>query len=108
MVRLFETSRGELECDFKAHTKGNIFLSSAVYSLAFAPNGKWLASGGHDGRIVVWDLENRKPRWQTQIQGPPIVCSLAFSPDSSLLAASFENAGAKRGIRVWKVPSHTD
>lgn len=108
MVRLFDTSQGELGCELKAHTKGTIFLSSAVYSLAFSPNGKWLASGGHDGRIVVWDLESRKPAWQTQLEGPPIVCSLAFSPDSNLLAGSFENAGAKRGIRVWKVLSGTD
>ena len=108
MVRVFDTKRGALKCELKAHTKGTIFLTSAVYSLAFAPNGKWLASGGHDGRIVVWDLENRKPQWQTQIEGPPIVCSLAFSPESSLLAGSFENAGAKRGIRVWKVSSDTD
>jgi len=108
MVRLFDTSRGDLECELKGHTKGTIFLSSAVYSLAFAPNGKWLASGGHDGRVVVWDLANRKPLRQTQIEGPPIVCSLAFSPDSSLLACSFENAGAKRGIWVWNVSGVTD
>ena len=108
MVRLFDTSRGALECELKAHTKGTIFLSSAVYSLAFAPNGKWLASGGHDGRVVVWDLANRKPLRQTQIEGPPIVCSLAFSPDSSLLAGSFENAGAKRGIWVWNVSGVND
>lgn len=107
-VRLFDTSRGALECELKAHTQGTIFLRTAVYSLAFAPNGKWLASGGHDGRIVVWDLANRKPLLQTQIEGPPIVCSLAFSPDSSLLAGSFENAGAKRGIRVWNVSGDTN
>jgi len=108
MVRLFDTSRGALICELKAHTRGTIFLSSAVYSLAFSPNGKFLASGGHDGRVVVWDLANRKPLAQTQIEGPPIVCSLAFSPDSSLLAGSFENAGAKRGIRVWRVLGDTD
>ena len=108
LVRVFDTSRGALECELKAHTDGTIFLTSAVYSLAFAPNGKWLASGGHDGRVVVWDLANRKLLRQTQIEGPPIVCSLAFSPDSSLLAAGFENAGAKRGIRVWNVSRLND
>jgi WD40 repeat protein len=108
MVRLFDTAQGKLESELKAHTKGTIFLGTAVYSLAFAPNGKWLASGGHDGRIVVWGLGDRKPLWQAQIEGPPIVCSLAFSPDSSLLAGSFENAGPQRGIRVWKVSGNTD
>jgi WD40 repeat protein len=108
MVRLFDTSRGALACELKAHTRGTIFLGTAVYSLAFASNGKWLASGGHDGRVVVWDLAKRKPLGQTHIEGPPIVCSLAFSPDSSLLAGSFENASAKRGIRVWRVLGDTD
>ncbi len=108
MVRLFDASRGELKCELKSHTKGDIFLSSAVYSLAFSPNGKFLASGGHDGRIIVWDLATSKPRMQTQIEGPPIVCSLVFSPDSSLLAGSFENTGAKRGIRVWEISGDTD
>ncbi len=108
LVRLFDTAQGKLVSELKAHTKGTIFLGTAVYSLAFAPNGKWLASGGHDGRIVVWDLGDRKPLWQAQIEGPPIVCSLAFSPDSSLLAGSFENAGPQRGIRVWKVSGNTD
>lgn len=108
MVRLFDTAQGKLKGELKVHTRGTIFLTTAVYSLAFAPNGKWLASGGHDGRIVVWDLADRKPLCQAQIEGPPIVCSLAFSPDSSLLAASFENAGPQRGIRVWKVSGNTD
>lgn len=108
MVRLFDTAHGKLQSELKAHTKGTIFLATAVYSLAFAPNGRWLASGGHDGRIVVWDLGDRKPLWQAQIEGPPIVCSLVFSPDSSLLAGSFENAGPQRGIRVWKVSDNTD
>jgi WD40 repeat protein len=108
LVRLFDTGQGELQSELKAHTKGTIFLGTAVYSLAFSPNGRWLASGGHDGRIVVWDLGDRRPLWQAQIEGPPIVCSLAFSPDSSLLAGSFENVGPQRGIRVWTVSDSTD
>lgn len=104
VVRLFDTSKGELIAEMKGHGEGTIFLTAAIYSLAFSPNGKWLASGGHDGRVVAWDLNSRKPILKAQIAGPPIVSSIAFSPDSKLVAGSFENASAKRGIRVWKLP----
>lgn len=108
MVRVFDTGEGKLKHELKAHTQGKIFLTTAVYALAFSPNGKFLASGGHDGQVIVWDLAHGKPVWQTQIAGPPIVCSLSFSADSSLLAGGFENANAKRGLRVWNVSADMD
>ena len=103
IVRLFDTSTGKLLAEMAGHGKGKIFLASAVYSLSFSPNGEWLASGGHDGRVMVWDTKTYKPIMQTKIAGPPIVCSVAFSSDSKLVAGSFENANGKRGIRVWEV-----
>ena len=104
VVRLFDTKNGKLIAEMAGHGRGTIFLASAVYSLAFSPNGKWLASGGHDGSVIVWDIETHKPVFRAQVAGPPIVCSVAFSSDSKLVAGSFENASAKRGIRVWKIP----
>ena len=37
---------------------------------------------------------------KVKIPGPPIVCAVAFSPDSKSVTCCFENAGAKRGMRV--------
>ena len=106
-VRLFDTSKGTLAGELEAHTKGKIFLPTGVYSLAFATNGKWLASGGHDGRVVLWDWKNRKALAQTRLKGPPIVRSLAFSTDSSLIAASFLNTQSRHPVRVWKISGDT-
>ncbi len=34
--------------------------SQAVYSVRFSPNAKYIASGGFDGRIVVWQVSDGK------------------------------------------------
>lgn len=104
LVRLFDAQTGTLRTTLAGHGQGTIFLPSAVYSLSFSPDGQWLVSGGHDGKVVVWDVANAKERSHAKIPGPPIVSSVAFSPDGKSVAASFENAGARRGIRVWALP----
>jgi WD40 repeat protein len=88
-----------------------------VEALAFAPNGKMLASGGFDGTIRVWDLTLDPPRPGPAIQatdtktsrGGPIsglqnaVLALAFSPDSKVLAGS----GNEVVVRLWDVTKAT-
>jgi len=52
-----------------------------VWSVAFSPNGRWIASGSSDKSIQVWDAETGK-----MVSGPfeghtGDVLSVAFSPD---------------------------
>jgi len=34
--------------------------SQPIEALAFSPDGKWLASGGYDKSIIVWNLSSRR------------------------------------------------
>ena len=63
-------------------------------------DGRWIATTGNDGRVVLWDAATGKLVKELQdIEGQ--ILSVAFSPDSSLAAAP-DRAGA---VHVWRVPS---
>lgn len=66
--------------------------------VAFSPDGRYLASGGHDYRLRVWEVPSGKQLKSFSVQYYQ-VNTLRFSPDSKMLAA-----GTADGlIRVWSV-----
>jgi serine/threonine protein kinase/Tol biopolymer transport system component len=57
-----------------------------VYCLAWAPNGQWIASGGHDN-VQIWEADSG--RWlQSWRGGSEGVRQLAWSPDGTRLVIS--------------------
>ena len=50
-IRLWDVATGENIHTFWGHT-------TDVQSLAFSPDGMFLASGGFDGTILLWDVES--------------------------------------------------
>jgi WD40 repeat protein len=68
-----------------------------VRALAFSPDGRRLASGAADQRIVLWDVESGEP-WISLSGQNDSIWSLAFSPDGQVLAA----AGETGNIRLWR------
>ncbi len=72
--------------------------SVTVNAAAFAPDGRWLASGGRDRKIIFWNLENLRPTLSTvRASSPPL--ALQFSPDGRWLASGHVDGL----VRIWDV-----
>lgn len=71
-----------------------------VHSVAFSPDNKWLASGGSDKAVKIWDVEQRALHAK-MTDHKAFVSQVVFSPDGKLLAsASFDNT-----VKLWSVPN---
>lgn len=69
-----------------------------VNTVAVSPDGSLCASGGKDGKILLWDLSEGKQLYS--LEAGAIIHSLCFSPNRYWLCAATENA-----IRVWDLES---
>jgi WD40 repeat protein/serine/threonine protein kinase len=68
-----------------------------VNSLAFSPDGEFLASAGGDGAIKVWRVGTRKMIRTLEKAHGGFACSVAFHPDGTHLAS----VGADQLVKVW-------
>ena len=70
--------------------------SGAVYSLAFAPDGRTLASGGQDNDVIVWNLATGRAM-ETLRGHSSYVQSCAYSPDGKALLSG----GRDAKVKLW-------
>jgi WD40 repeat protein/serine/threonine protein kinase/tetratricopeptide (TPR) repeat protein len=88
-IRLWNLATGQEKATLKGHTK-------PVICLAFAPNGRTLASGAEDATVKLWDLGTQQAR--ATITGHwGSVTGVAFSPDGKTLASVRHN----ESVDVW-------
>jgi len=67
-----------------------------VWAIAVAPDGSWLATGGEDRAVRIWDMATG--RQQATLTGHDgQVWAIAVAPDGSWLATG----GEDRTVRIW-------
>src|SRR5207253_506958 len=92
-VRLWQLPEGKLLQTMEGHR--NVELDG-VLSLAFSLNGRVLASGGTDGRVLLWSSPSGRLKCTLKGHIGPIT-ALVVTPDGKLLAS-----GSGDGtIRLW-------
>ena len=66
--------------------------NDSVGSVAFSQDGQRLATGGGDGRVKVWDVDEGRETLSLEL--PSLVAAVAFSPDGRRLVAACEDGPA--------------
>ncbi|PWB68381.1 hypothetical protein C3F09_11780 [candidate division GN15 bacterium] len=82
--------------------------TSGVWTVAFSPDGKLLASGAQDGQVLVRSIDSLA-KWHRAGSYTGWIVGLAFSPDSRFLAygAADGFAGAEGRIGLWNIEADT-
>ena len=102
----FDSRHFEESCTLRGH-------GGAVYTVAFSPNGRLLASGSFDRSVRCWAVEGVQPQEKLCLdKHTHHVSSLSWSADSrSVLSGSFDHTirwwDLDKGVseRLWHVPS---
>ena len=73
---------------------------SEIWSIAFRPDGKILASAGQDGTVRFWAVNSRQQIRTFEIILYPIG-NIVFSPDGKTLASSSEDIDGVNNAYLW-------
>ena len=89
--------------DIKAGAICDVFEGhqQEVYSVEFSRDGRLLASGGGDGTVRIWNMNDGDSKVLTIDDWDPIhgVCAIAFFPNGQLVVAGSLDSI----IRIWDV-----
>ena len=81
--------------------------TAGVSCLEFSPNGKLLASGGHDNTVCVWNVEKRK-LLKTLRGHAGRVRSLAFAPQLPDVEAQLLSGSYDESAKVWNLMNYEE
>ncbi|MEW6127388.1 MAG: WD40 repeat domain-containing protein [Acidobacteriota bacterium] len=104
-LRVWDATNGK---SLKVITNKNVLM----WQVIFSPDGKYLATGEHDGAIEIWDAQNLEPVQRFQAGGS-FVDNLVWSPDSKQIAEGDANGtlwvwDVANGRKLYSQGVHTD
>jgi DNA-binding SARP family transcriptional activator/WD40 repeat protein len=73
-----------------------------AWALTFSADGRWLATGGREPVVQLWDARRRTAA-KSVLAGIP--ADLSLSPDGTMLAATLLNANFGGGLQIRSVPA---
>ena len=99
--KLWDAASGVLHMAGAIHDRtGGMVHTKGVKVLVFSPCGQWLATGGEDTAVILWDAQTGKAAHRMTGHSRRVL-ALSFSADGARLASG----GDDRSIRLWDVPS---
>ncbi|KAF9118994.1 wD repeat domain, partial [Mortierella sp. 14UC] len=104
-VRLWDLSRrdastGDASTERYLETLKYEGASCSMVSVAISSSGRWVAAGGEDTVVRVWETDNHTGSPHATLRGHrDVVNCVAFSPDNIYLASG----GNDGTIRIWNI-----
>jgi WD40 repeat protein len=81
-VRIWDTKSGALAASLEGQP-------TIVWSVTASPDGKTLITSGYDGKVIVWNVAEKKP--QQTIEKKGWIRRVALAPDGKNFAAGMED-----------------
>ena len=79
-----------------------IDVLDGICSVAFGPEGKYIAAGADNGNVVVWDINSENPILNFENDRANYIRDVTFSPDNKFFGSCNVNIyGTGSSITIW-------